>query len=122
MRIPSRCGIVGLALIAFTLPVLAADTGQFKDVLNNAKQATHSSASSSQLGAGVADSDNAAGLKEALAKSTTNAISRLGRNGGFFNNSRVRIPPPGKLEQASKLARQLGRGAKVDAFELSMNR
>jgi len=34
----------------------------------------------------------------------------------------VRIPLPGKLEQAGKLARQLGQGAKVDAFELSMNR
>ena len=46
----------------------------------------------------------------------------LGRNGGFWNNAKVRIPLPGKLEQAGKLARQLGQGAKVDAFELSMNR
>ena len=34
----------------------------------------------------------------------------------------MRIPLPGKLDQAGKLARQLGQGAKVDAFELSMNR
>ncbi len=122
MRIPSRCGLIGLALIALTLPVLATATGQFKDLLNKAKQATHTSTSSSQPGAGVADSDVAAGLKEALAKGTTNAINSLGRDGGFFNNSKVRIPLPGKLEQASNLARQLGQGAKVDAFELSMNR
>ena len=122
MRISSRCGIMGLALVAFTLPVLVMATGQFKDLLNKAKQAAHTSTNSSQLGAGVADSDIAAGLKEALAKSTTKAINSLGRDGGFFNNSKVRIPLPGKLEQASKLARQLGQGAKVDAFELSMNR
>ncbi|MDQ6646138.1 MAG: DUF4197 domain-containing protein [Pseudomonadota bacterium] len=46
----------------------------------------------------------------------------MGRNGGFADNSRVRIPLPGKLDQAGKLARHLGQGAKVDAFELSMNR
>lgn len=122
MRIPSRSGLLGLILIAATLPVLAAGTGQFKDLLNKAKQATHASTGSSQLGANVADTDIAAGLKEALAKGTTNAINSLGREGGFFNNSKVRIPLPGKLEQVSKLARQLGQGAQVDAFELSMNR
>jgi hypothetical protein len=122
MRISSRSGLLGLALIAATLPVLAAGSGQFKDLLNKAKQATQASTSSSRLGANVTDGDIAAGLKEALAKGTTNAINSLGREGGFFDNRKVRIPLPGKLEQVGKLARQLGQGAKVDAFELSMNR
>ncbi len=85
------------------------------------KQSTQGSSSSS-LGSNLPSSDIAAGIKEALAKGTTNAINSLGRNGGFWNNSKVRIPLPGKLEQAGKLARELGQGAKVDAFELSMNR
>jgi len=122
MRIPSRSGLLGLVLIAAALPVLAASSGQFKDLLNKAKQATQTSTSSSPLGANATDGDIAAGLKEALAKGTTNAINSLGREGGFFNNRKVRIPLPGKLEQVAKLARQLGQGAKVDAFELSMNR
>ena len=122
MRIPSRSGLLGLVLIAAALPVLAAGSGQFKDLLNKAKQATQASTSPSRPGANVTDGDIAAGLKEALAKGTTNAINSLGREGGFFNNRKVRIPLPGKLEQVGKLARQLGQGAKVDAFELSMNR
>jgi len=120
MRITVRHGLLGLALAVATLPVIAAGTGQFKDLLNKVKSSAHGSNSS--LGNNLPDSDIASGLKEALAKGTTNAINSLGRDGGFWNNSKVRIPLPGKLEQAGKLAKQLGQGAKVDAFEMSMNR
>ncbi|AGG87929.1 MULTISPECIES: DUF4197 domain-containing protein [Rhodanobacter] len=120
MRIAVRYGLLSLALTVAALPLTAAGSGQFKDLLNKVKQSTH--ASNSQLGSNLPTSDIAAGLKEALAKGTTNAINSLGRDGGFWNNAKVRIPLPGKLEQAGKLARQLGQGAKVDAFELSMNR
>jgi len=120
MRITVRHGLLGLALAVAALPVIAAGTGQFKDLLNKVKSSTH--VSNSSLGSNLPDSDIASGLKEALAKGTTNAINSLGRDGGFWNNSKVRIPLPGKLEQAGKLAKQLGQGDKVDAFELSMNR
>jgi len=120
MRMPFRHRLVGLALVVATLPVTAAGSGQFKDLLNKVKSSAHGSNAS--LGRDLPNSDIASGLKEALAKGTTNAINNLGRNGGFWNNPKVRIPLPGKLEQAGKLARTLGQGAKVDAFELSMNR
>jgi hypothetical protein len=67
-------------------------------------------------------SDVAAGLKEALAKGTTDAINSLGRSNGFWDNPAVRIPLPDKLQQVAGLARKLGQGAKVDAFQLSLNR
>jgi hypothetical protein len=121
MRIAIRHGFCGLALVALTLPAAAVGSSQFKDLLNRVKPSTHAS-NTSQAGSNLPTSDIAAGLKEALAKGTTNAINSLGRDGGFWNNAKVRIPLPGKLEQAGQLARQLGQGAKVDAFELSMNR
>ena len=121
MRPVVRHSLLGLALAAAVLPLTALGSGQFKDLLNKVKQSTHNT-NASQLGSNLPNSDIAAGLKEALAKGTTNAINSLGRDGGFWNNSKVRIPLPGKLEQAGKLAKQLGQGAKVDAFELSMNR
>jgi hypothetical protein len=121
MRISVRHGLLGLALVLTTVPVVAAGSGQFKDLLNKVKSSTQHRSNSS-LGSNLPEGDIASGLKEALAKGTTNAINSLGRDGGFWNNSRVRIPLPGKLEQAGKLARQLGQGARVDAFELSMNR
>ncbi len=120
MAIRMGCVAFGLAAAIMALPVAATGSGQFKDLLDKLKQPTQSS--QSQLGSNLPTSDITAGLKEALAKGTTNAINSLGRDGGFWNNPKVRIPLPGKLDQAGQLARQLGQGATVDAFELSMNR
>ena len=121
MTMRMGCLAFGVVIVIAALPVTATGSGQFKELLNKVKQSTqHSDAS--QPGRNLPTSDIAAGLKEALANGTTNAINNLGRNGGFWNNPKVRIPLPDKLEQVGKLARQLGQGAKVDAFELSMNR
>ncbi len=116
---------IGLAFAACILApglVAAAGHNQFKDLLDKAKQAAKAQVKGNAQGSNLPGSDIAAGLKEALAKGTTKAINSLGREGGFSNNAKVRIPLPGKLEQAGKLARELGQGAKVDAFELSLNR
>jgi hypothetical protein len=116
MRMSSLC--LGLLLAGAALP--AAAGGQFDDLLKQLKQGTH--AGDAMHASNLPSSDIAAGLKEALAKGTTHAIKSLGRPDGFWGNAKVRIPLPGKLEQVGQLARQLGQGAKVDAFELSMNR
>ena len=101
----------------------AAGHGQFKDLLDKARQAAEGRVDGHAQSAGsLPGSDIAAGLKEALAQGTTRAIRSLGRDGGFWNNPQVRIPLPGRLEQVASLARKLGQGAKVDAFELSLNR
>ncbi len=86
MRIRIRYLALGLAAAVVALPVAAVGTGQFKELLNKVKQSTQGS-SASTLGSNLPSSDIAAGLKEALAKGTTNAINSLGRNGGFWNNS-----------------------------------
>lgn len=117
----ARCVALAACVLA---PGLAAAAGhnQFKDLLDKAKQAAREQVNGNAQGSHLPGSDIAAGLKEALARGTTKAINSLGREGGFSDNAKVRIPLPGKLEQAGKLARELGQGAKVDAFELSLNR
>lgn len=89
LRIPVRRSLLGLALLAATLPVGAAGAGQFKDLLNQANQAKQAARGSTAApaGASLPTGDIAAGLKEALAKSTTAAISSLGRSGGYWDNA-----------------------------------
>ncbi|MGN2242565.1 DUF4197 domain-containing protein [Frateuria sp. GZRR33] len=116
MRPQTAC--LGLLLAIAALP--AAAGGQFDDLLKQLKQGSHTT--NATRAASLPSSDIAAGLKEALAKGTTHAINELGRTDGFWGNAKVRIPLPGKLKQVGDLARQLGQGEKVDAFELSMNR
>lgn len=116
MRLHPLC--FGLMLAFAAVPAVAG--GQLDDLLKQLKQGTH--ASDATRAASLPSSDIAAGLKEALARGTTRAINSLGRTDGFWGNAKVRIPLPGKLQQVGDLARQFGQGAKVDAFQLSMNR
>lgn len=70
----------------------------------------------------VTETDASAGIKEALAQGTRNAVLRLGRKDGFLADQAVRIATPKSLRKLAKAARKLGAGAQVDAFETAMNR
>lgn len=114
MRLPRLLAIALLMLAAGTLPAFAHTS--WKDVLQSLRQQTGARAAS------LPQSQVAAGLREALARGTTQAIRELGRRDGFWGNPAVRIPLPASLRKAGELARRLGQGAKVDAFQLSLNR
>lgn len=62
-----------------------------------------------------------AGLKEALDKGTRYAVNLLGKDGGFLDNARVRIPMPGSLTRVEKALRMLGQDRLADEFVASMN-
>ncbi|MDN5923944.1 MAG: DUF4197 domain-containing protein [Xanthomonadales bacterium] len=108
--------LAGMLLV--TLAAFTATAGQFDHLLD--KLGKHDS--NKQAATQLPGSEIASGLKEALAQGTTNAIKSLGRSDGFWKNSAVRIPLPKSVRDIGKLARQLGQGDKVDAFELSLNR
>jgi len=62
------------------------------------------------------------GLKVALENGARAALASLGRPNGFLGNDRVRIPLPGYLEDAARLLRNLGQGARLDELVSAMNR
>lgn len=70
----------------------------------------------------LTNKDAANGLRAALARGTSAAIDSLGKADGFLGNALVKIPLPGYLDDASKLLRNLGQGARVDEVVNSMNR
>lgn len=75
----------------------------------------------SQRSAKISDTEISGGLKEALLKGVSNAIKSLGRENGFLNNLRVKIPVPGSLKTVAKGLRAAGQGKKVDDFIAAMN-
>lgn len=107
-------GLGGLTAAAAPAPQ------KWKDWLEKARQQV--GGQSAVDTAALSQSDMVAGLREALATGTTRAIKQLGRPDGFWGNQLVRIPLPGPLQRAGDLARRLGQGKKVDAFQLSLNR
>lgn len=62
------------------------------------------------------------GLKEALAKGVRNAVTNLGKEGGYLNNSKVKIPMPEKLQQIERGLRAAGQEQMADEFITTMNR
>ncbi len=50
--------------------------------------------------AGLSTDQITQGLKEALAKGVTYSITNLGRDGGYLNNLKVRIPVPDRTNKA----------------------
>ena len=69
----------------------------------------------------LSNEDMVAGLKEALGQGTRFAVDQLGRDGGFLDNARVRIPMPKSLAWVEKSLRVLHQDRLADEFVASMN-
>jgi len=70
----------------------------------------------------LTQTDAAAGVRAALERGANSAVALLGREGGFLDNAKVRIPLPSFLSSAAKLLRATGQGRKVDELDTAMNR
>ena len=69
----------------------------------------------------VSNNDIAGGLKDALFQGVRRAVGDLGRENGFLDNARVRIPLPKNLQKTEKALRAVGQGRRVDEFVAAMN-
>ncbi|WMW82595.1 DUF4197 domain-containing protein [Undibacterium cyanobacteriorum] len=66
--------------------------------------------------------DANAGLKAALEQGANAALSKLGVQGGFLNNEKVRIPLPSILEKTKPILKLSGQSKQLDELVVSMNR
>lgn len=62
------------------------------------------------------------GLKEALQVGTTNAISTLSKENGFYGNALFKIPFPEEVKVVEEKLRSVGLNKLVDDFILNLNR
>lgn len=72
--------------------------------------------------ADLSNQDASAGLKAALDKGSSAAISKLGVENGFLNNDKVKIQLPSILEKARPILQMTGKGQQLDELVVSMNR
>lgn len=70
----------------------------------------------------LSDADATSGLRAALERGASAAVSLLGQENGFLGNPAVRIPLPDAMAKAAKFLRRLGQGKRIDELETSMNR
>ena len=103
----------------FLVPLMLTASG-WQDALNTATSAT---AGSKSMPTGTTTSQTSAtsGVKEALSLGANQAVSLLGKDGGFLNNSAVKIPVPSSLKTVASAAEKLGGKSYVDDFVKTMN-
>jgi len=63
-----------------------------------------------------------AGLKQALEVGIKNGAARAAQADGYYKHPLIRIPFPEDVQRVEKTLRQLGLGAEVDRFVLTLNR
>jgi hypothetical protein len=69
----------------------------------------------------LTNAEMVSGLKQALEKGTQFAVDSLGKEGGFLDNSAVKIPMPDSLSWVEKSLRSLHQDALADEFIDTMN-
>jgi hypothetical protein len=62
------------------------------------------------------------GLKQALTNGAQAAVAKLGKENGFYGDSRIRIPLPSSMKSAEAVMHSIGMGKQADDLVLRMNR
>lgn len=70
----------------------------------------------------LTQADASSGVRTALERGADVAVQLLGRQDGFWNNDRVRIPLPEWVAKAERGLKLIGRGKDVDDLKLGINR
>lgn len=113
---------LAVILLPFLIPPSAG--ADWKDLLDKVPDSIKDAVTSSDAAGavGLSADEMVAGLKEALNTAASIAVDQLGQDGGFLDNSLVRIPIPEKLDWLEKGLRTIGQEEMADEFITTMNR
>lgn len=109
-----RTAKIGITLATLTLVLSGITFGQTTTRRTSTRRTANNQTS-------VSNADISMGLKEAIIVGVRSAVDELGRENGFLDNDRVRIPLPNGLQRTERTLRALGQGRRVDEFIESMN-
>ncbi|MDZ7819292.1 MAG: DUF4197 domain-containing protein [Aliarcobacter sp.] len=118
--------IIASTLILTTTLTFAFDLGSIaKGVVDNVtkEQTTtqKTTATATNTTSNLSNSTVSSGLKEALKTGVNFAVTQLGANNGYLNNSLVKIPLPDNLAKAETIIRSAGGSKIADDLITSMN-
>ncbi|MDD5390241.1 MAG: DUF4197 domain-containing protein [Gallionellaceae bacterium] len=109
-----------LTALLFCLSGGSAQAGWWDKILEKTQQLQGKPAAEAVTSA-LSDDEVIRGLKEALGKGAEQAVSRLGKEGGFLNDLNVKIPMPEDLKKAEKVLRTFRQDKYADEFVATMN-
>lgn len=115
--------LIGALVLTFSSGVLAQTKKKRPRVVKTPTTTTTKTTTATQTNSNttLTDTEISGGLKEALFNGVKFAVNTLGRENGFLNDVRVKIPLPNSLQKMEKALRLAGQGKMVDDFVASMN-
>lgn len=111
-KLVSPAFVLGLFLLLGFSGCTASQVQQAMDGVNGAMN----------TGRPLTQTEVASGLKQALSQGINKGASQAAQPDGFYKNSLIRIPFPQDVQRVENTLRQLGMGAEVDKFILTLNR
>jgi hypothetical protein len=99
----------------FLLCIVYGATAQFESLKKAAKTLSGG-------GGNLSSAEIAEGLKEALTNGVSKGSDIVSQVDGYFKNPEIKIPFPPDAKKAEVKLRQMGMGADVDKFILTLNR
>lgn len=116
-----------ILLAAFAAALLAVTSAQagwfdwFEEKSDEVIEAVKSGDTAQVVEVALSNEQITNALKQALDKGADFAVAELGKDGGFLDNPKVRIPMPEKLQSVEKVLRKVGQDKYADEFETTMN-
>lgn len=114
MRKPTTWALLGAALLLSS----TAAQADWRDWMKKAQDTLKDNPQATQ---NLDKSQVVAGLREALANGSHNAITSLGQSNGFIDNAKAKIELPQPLNGLESKLRKLGLGQPLDNLSLSIN-
>jgi hypothetical protein len=113
-------------LIVFSFGIISVSHAGWRDWLDSVVGGDDKSSATSEKPAtssiaSLSQDDVIKGLKEALSKGTDYAVGYLGKENGFLNDARVKIPMPENMRKIESTLRKLGAEKYADEFVATMN-
>jgi hypothetical protein len=103
------------------VPASMANAQQLGDILKSVA-ASQISGTASGLPTGVSSAEADGGLRQALTNSAINAVLKVGKLDGFWQDSAIRIPLPGQLAKIQGSLKSVGMSKPLDDLQLKINR
>ena len=114
--------LITSVLILSTTFSFAIDFGSIaKGVVENVTSTQNTTQTTNKASSNLSDSTVTSGLKEALKTGVNFAVTQLGANNGYLNNSAVKIPLPNNLAKVESVIRTAGGNKMADDLINSMN-
>ena len=116
-------GIIITAVFFFAAaPAYAGWADVLSDLLGGGEEKSLVQEKTTPTASAVGTADMNAAILEALSVGVKRAISLLGKQGGYLNDAKVKIPMPEHLQKVESLLRKFGQDKYADRFITTMNR